>query len=542
MDLNGPKADAILQSLSPEFLNSLPPEDLDALLTHMEQRRQSKAATNFLSFVKAIDIPGAPLTDLEDCEEFYPDRVTPAKHHRLICQTLQMISDGELKRAMFFMPPGSAKSTYTTVCFPPFEMGRKPRFNIICTSYGSTLARKFGRKSRSVSKSSEFHELFGCILSNESSAADEWSLTNHSEYMSGGILSGITGNRADGLIIDDPVKGRAEADSETLRDKIWEAYKDDLFTRLKPNAWQIIIQTRWHEDDLAGRLLPEGYDGRSGMVTCTDGHEWMVLNLPMIAEHDTDPLSRSPGELLWPEWFKQDDIDKLRSDKTRQRTWSALYQQRPTPDEGDYFKREWFNWYDTPPKHLRTYGASDYAVTAHGGDYTVHGVAGVDPNDDIYILDIWREQAESITWVEAFIDLVQQHRPLIWAEEQGQIIKSMDPIIRKRMRERKAYCRREQFASIADKPTRSRSFQARAAMGKVYLPAHAPWTEDLMAELLSFPAGKHDDQVDVLGLIGRILDEMVGGQETRKQSRKRDRWDKAFAKSDDVGSLSGKGF
>ncbi|MEL6423794.1 MAG: terminase family protein [Pseudomonadota bacterium] len=279
------------------------------------------------------------------------------------------------------MPPGSAKSTYTTVCFAPFEMGRKKRFNIICASYGSTLARKFGRKSRAIARSPEFADIFGCGLSSVSSAADEWSLTapSESEYMAGGILSGMTGNRADGLLIDDPMKGRAEADSETIRDKTWEAYKDDLSTRLKPNAWQVIIQTRWHEDDLSGRLLPENYDGRSGPVQGTDGHDWFVVNLPMIAEHDSDPIGRTQGELLWPQWFRQDDVDKLRADTARQRTWSALYQQRPTPDDGDYFKREWFRWYDDVPAHLRTYGASDYAVTADGGDYTVHGVAGVCP-------------------------------------------------------------------------------------------------------------------------------------------------------------------
>ncbi|MEL6289641.1 MAG: terminase family protein, partial [Pseudomonadota bacterium] len=270
-------------------MNSLSSADQQILLQHLEQIQKRQAQTNFLSFVKSIDIPGAPVTDLDECEEFYPDRVEPALHHRLICAVLQQVSDGHRKRVMLFMPPGSAKSTYTTVCFAPFEMGRKKRFNIICASYGSTLARKFGRKSRAIARSPEFAATFDCGLSAASSAADEWSLTapSESEYMAGGILSGMTGNRADGLLIDDPMKGRAEADSETIRDKTWEAYKDDLSTRLKPNAWQVIIQTRWHEDDLSGRLLPENYDGRSGPVQGTDGHDWFVVNLPMIAEHDS---------------------------------------------------------------------------------------------------------------------------------------------------------------------------------------------------------------------------------------------------------------
>ncbi|MEL6288546.1 MAG: phage terminase large subunit, partial [Pseudomonadota bacterium] len=333
-------------------------------------------------------------------------------------------------------------------------------------------------------------------------------------------------------------------DSETIRDKTWEAYKDDLSTRLKPNAWQVIIQTRWHEDDLSGRLLPEDYDGRSGPVMGTDGHEWFVVNLPMLAEHASDPIGRAPGQLLWPEWFNEDDVAKLRADTSRQRTWSALYQQRPTPDDGDYFKREWFRWYDTPPEHLRTYGASDYAVTAGGGDYTVHGVAGVDPDDNVYLLDVWRGQTQSDVWVDAFLDLVRQWRPLIWAEEQGQIIKSMDPIITKMMRDQRVYCRREQMASLTDKPSRSRSFQARAAQGKVYLPRNAPWVDVLMAELLAFPAGKNDDQVDVLGLLGRLVDDMTGGRLPKKEVRKPDLWERAERRSRmrETDQLSEKGF
>ena len=167
-------------------------------------------------------------------------------------------------------------------------------------------------------------------------------------------------------------------------------------------------------------------------------------------------------------------------------------------------------------------------MTAQGGDYTVHAVVGIDPDDNLYVLDIWRSQSESHIWVEAFIDLVAKWRPLNWAEEQGQIIKSLGPFIDKRMRERRVYCRREQVTSAADKPTRSRSFQARAAMGKVYLPQAAPWVPDLLAEMVAFPAGKHDDQVDTLGLVGRLLDQMVGGRAPRPDKPEKNKWQMAF--------------
>jgi predicted phage terminase large subunit-like protein len=176
-----------------------------------------------------------------------------------------------------------------------------------------------------------------------------------------------------------------------------------------------------------------------------------------------------------------------------------------------YFKREWFNWYDQPPPHLTKYGASDYAVKGKSGDWTVHVVAGVDPEDNLYILDLWRQQTTSDVWIDAFLDLADQHKPMVWAEEDGQIIKSLGPFIDKRSTERKVYCHREQFVSVADKPTRCRSFQARAAQRKVYLPRNAPWIGDVLAELLSFPAGRTDDIADAMGLLGRLLDKMVAG-------------------------------
>jgi predicted phage terminase large subunit-like protein len=269
--------------------------------------------------------------------------------------------------------------------------------------------------------------------------------------------------------------------------------------------------TRWHEDDLSGKLLSEQERG---------GDHWTRLELPAIS---------ADGTALWPEFYPVESLERFRR-VLPPRDWSALYQQRPTPEEGDYFKREWFKFYDRLPNHLRMYGASDYAVTANGGDYTVHVVCGVDPDDNLYVVDVWRRQAESHIWVEEFINLVQQHKPLNWGEENGQIVKSLGPFIDKRMRERRIYCRREQMASVADKPTRARSFQARAAMGKVYLPHGAQWVTDLMSEMMTFPAGKHDDQIDALGLIGRMLDTMVSGRAPKAPEPPESKWNRAFMK------------
>lgn len=401
---------------------------------------------------------------------------------------------------MVFMPPGSAKSFYANVMFSAWYAGKNPGKKLITASYSQEVADKWGRRVRAIARDEEYQATFGTTLSPDSQAAGRWELTSKSEYYAVGVGGSVTSFRADGGIIDDPVKGREEADSETIRKKTIEWYKSDFWTRLKPGAFVILIMTRWHEEDLAGFLLEDAKHG---------GEQWDVLSLPAIAEAN-DALGREVGEPLWPEWFTPEMFAMARRDT---RNWSALYQQRPAPEEGSFFKREWFKFYDEPPEHLQYYGASDYAVTADGGDYTVHGVVGIDPNDDIYLIDLWRNQTASDVWVEVLLGFIKQYKPLMWAEENGQILKSLDPFINKRMRESKIYCYREQFPSAADKSTRAQAIRARAAMGKLYLPANAPWLADLLQELLTFPAGKNDDQVDMLSLIGRILDKALSGQE-----------------------------
>lgn len=412
---------------------------------------------------------------------------------------------------MINMPPRHGKSELASRRFPAWFLGLNPEKSVIAASYNSDLATDFGRQVRNIVGSPEYGHLFEATLAEDSRAANRWSTAQGGGYVAAGVGTAITGRGADILLIDDPLKDREEADSELQRQKIWDWYTSTAYTRLAPGGRIIVIQTRWHEDDLSGRLLVDEARG---------GDKWERLELPAIND---------AGEALWPEFYPLNVLERYRN-VLPSRDWSALYQQRPTPDEGDYFKREWFRFYETLPSHLRIYGASDYAVTAKGGDYTVHIVAGIDPDDNLYVVDVWRSQAESHVWVEEYINLIHRWKPLKWAQESGQILKSLGPFIDKRMRERRIYCAQEQMSSVADKPTRSRSFQARAAMGKVYLPHSAPWVADFVSELLTFPAGKHDDQVDAIGLIGRMLDQMVSGRAPSKPDGPRDRWKDAFAK------------
>lgn len=399
-------------------------------------------------------------------------------------------------------------------------MGRHPKRHVIAASYNSDLAADFGREVRNIVASRRYQAIFQTTLAEDSSAANRWHTQHGGMYAAVGVGTATTGRGAHVLLIDDPFKDREEADSERHREKVWRWYTSTAYTRLESDLkrsgdvteddalWHELLDdinagaaepfegaivgvcTRWHDDDWAGRVEKAEANG---------GEKWEVLDLPAILED---------GRALWPAKYPIDRLNKIRI-AIGDRDWSALYQQKPSPDEGLYFKREWFRWYDEKPAQLRIYGASDYAVTDGGGDYTVHIVVGVDADDNIYVLDLWRGQTTSDVWVQSWLDLARQHKPMMWAEEQGQIVKSIGPFLEKRMREERVYIRREQITSSADKPTRSRSIQARTAMGKVYLPAKAPWLSDFTSELLTFPAGKHDDQVDSFGLIGRMLDDMV---------------------------------
>lgn len=425
----------------------------------------------------------------------------PAPHHLHIIEEIEsLLSAKDYDTLLIFAPPGSAKSSYVSIAFPSWYLASHPANNIIAASHSTTLAEKWGRRVRNLVKDNS--STLEVELADDSQAAGRWALTTGGEYMAAGVGVGIAGFRADLGLIDDPIGSREDAFSELIREKQWDWFINDFSARLKPSAKRIVMHTRWHEDDLAGRIIAAEKQGK---------YRIKVVSLPAIAR-ENDPLGRDPGEWLWdePGGYDYGSFLRARHREVPPFEWSALYQQEPTPEEGDYFKREWWCWYDELPKHLTFYGASDYAVTAKGGDYTVHGVAGVDPDDNLYVADIWRQQTASDKWIEALLDMAKQYEPMCWAEEHGQILKSMGPFIDRRMRERKVYFMREQFASVADKPTRCRAFQARASMRKVYLPRKAPWLADFLAELHSFPAGRHDDQVDAVSLIGRLLDKMIG--------------------------------
>lgn len=416
-----------------------------------------------------------------------------AHHHRAIAEKLEAVERGEIKRLMICMPPRHGKTELASKSFPAWFLGRNPDKQIIAASYNGDIASDFGREVRNIVSSPEYRELFDVKLSADSQAADRWHTEQGGVYVAAGVGTAITGRGAHILLIDDPFKDREEADSEIRRKRVWEWFISTAFTRQMPGGAIVIINTRWHEDDLSGRLLAQ------------DAEKWDLLSLPAID---------GEGNALWPEWYPLEDLEARRK-VIGPREWSALYQQDPTPDDGEYFKRDWFAEYETTPEGLSLYGASDYAVTDGGGDYTEHGIFGIDQQSNIYVIDWWYGKTAPDQWIDRKCDLILKHRPLRWFGESGVIRKSVEPFMVRRMTERNAYCWVEWLPSISDKASRARAIQARASMGKVWLPKKAAWKDHVLTQLLKFPAGKHDDAVDVMSLIGRGLEYVADARPRR---------------------------
>lgn len=490
-----------------------------------ELLRRELARKHLREYARSIDIPGAPASENPEEEMFRPVETALAKHHIVILDAIQETLETRNGRLMIFAPPGSAKSSYASVVAPSWIMAKIPGYRVIIASYADDIAEKHSRKCRSVARQERHISIWPeqPKLASDQRAIGQWALTNGSEFMAAGILGGITGNRADLILIDDPVKNREEADSETRREKIKDEYQDSVDSRLRPGGAIILIQTRWNEQDLAGGILPEDYDGRSGKVLCRDGQTWTVLNIPAECERPDDPVGRKLGEFLWPEWFGTDHWLLRKNNPQGQRTWAALYQQRPTAGEGIEFKREWFKWYDPDlppgmpsvlgrapgrPKLLTHYGASDFATKKDKGDFTEHGIWGIDQKIQLWALDWWFGQVTTDVWTEAFITLVKLWKPRRWWHEGGPIGSAMQPNMYREMRDKKAYVMLEPLTSIENKAVKLASFQARAAAGTVWLPLKRPWATRLVDQLCAFPAGRYDDAADEAGLLGRGIDQM----------------------------------
>jgi len=397
-------------------------------------------------------------------------------HLAYIRRQLDRVTTGEIKRLMLFMPPRHGKTEQVTVRYPVWRLKRDPTLHVIVGAYNQTLVNRFSRKARRIAETQ-------IDLSADRSAVEEWETSMGGTFRAVGVGSGITGQGGDLVIIDDPVKSREEANSETYRERVWDWYTDDLYTRLEPGAAIILIMTRWHESDLAGRILES-----------EDGPDWTVISLPAEAEAN-DPLGRELGAALCPERYDVDALERIHA--VLGNSYYALYQQRPTPPEGGMFKRHWFEIVDNAPRQLQRVRYWDKAGSSDKGDYTVGALLGRDALGQFYVLDVVRGQwsaleRETVIKQTAAMDAGLYGGVTIWQEQEPGSggLESAQATVRNLA----GYSIRTERVT-GDKATRAEPFAAQCGALNVRLVAGA-WNAAYVTELCAFPYGSFDDQVD----------------------------------------------
>jgi len=404
--------------------------------------------------------------------------------HRHLIATLEGVESGKYDRVMVFMPPRHGKSLLSPEMMPAWYLGRHPDRSIIAVSYSAELATDFGRRVRNMMIDPIYRTIFPrALVSPDSSAAYRFNLMTGGAYYAVGAGGPLTGRGAELLIIDDPLKSRAEADSDAFRKQLHAWYESVAYTPLQPGGAIVLIQTRWHEDDLAGWLLREHVQ-----------ENWQVVSLPAIAEAD-DPLGRREGAPLWPSHFSLERLGRTRQ-AIGGAEWASQYQQRPAAAEGAIFKRQWWQyWSDaTLPPHFEQLVVSlDTAFKAtNSSDYSVALVVAT-ARTGYYVLDIWRERAEFPALKRAIEMLVTKWDPdrvLIEDKASGQSL----------IQELKSISRAPIFPIKvdSDKVSRANAATPMVEAGKVFLPRSASWLIEFVDELSGFPHHLHDDQVDSL--------------------------------------------
>ena len=411
------------------------------------------------------------------CEYVHRGRWSPFPVHKLLCDKLESVLAGKIKRLIISMPPRHGKSQTVSETFPSYYILKFPERKIILTSRDDTLAGRFGLYNRR--KIEEFgFELFGERIRRGSSSSTNWALAGHSGYvLSAPIMGGIVGSGANLLIVDDPIKNRQEAESALMRNKIWQEWCDTLLTRLEDDGAIILIMTRWHEDDIAGRIIKQG--------------GWEVLCLPAECESENDPLGRDIGDPLCPElgkgkqWIEQTKLE------VGSRTWTALYQGRPSPASGGVFRREWIKRYDKLPDRVDEWTQSwDLSFKDRNKSDFVAGGVWARCGANHYLAAIVKERLD-------FTATISKIRVITTAYPQAVLKliedKANGPAVISALR--------QQISGIVPiTPHDSKEGRAQAVTplfeaGNIYVP-FGKAGDDYIEELVAFPNGANDDQVD----------------------------------------------
>ncbi|MBM2814668.1 MAG: hypothetical protein HW421_1430 [Ignavibacteria bacterium] len=490
------------------------------------------------------------LSSLKSCTPaWFAQNVSQGKwklhpHLSLIDGILLKSIQGEYKRIIVNMPPRHGKSEFISGYFPAWYLGKFPDKKIILTSYNSRFAAVWGRKVRELIRNFG-KEYFDVGIDDSCKAASGFRIAEHDgEMFCTGAGGTITGKGADLIIIDDPVKNDSQAHSPVISDNIWEWFKSTLYTRLEPNGIIIIIMTRWHDNDLCGRLLATSNFSIPGnglisseynddcvkdnkkMENLEDGisdldyenEKWLYICLPAIADIN-DPLGRKPGEALWEKRFSIRKLNSIRRN-IGSYWFSALYQQKPNPAGGGIFKRQYFKYFsaDNEFYYIKSdgkshssqsifriadcpvYASMDLATKAsETSDYTVILIFAINDNRDIFVLDIIRERFDGADHIKLLHSVFERWHPILIGIESAQyqltLVQTAQrkgmPVI--------------PLKATKDKVSRSLPIAARLEAGSVYFREGAHWLDSFEDELLAFPKGTHDDQVDAFAYIAEII-------------------------------------
>lgn len=413
-----------------------------------------------------------------------------------VTQYVESIGAEGIGGLIIAMPPRHGKSMKVSKLYPTWHLARNPLHRVMIVSYGQGLANKNSRFARNLIRSKQYQSLFpDTQLARDSRNVTAWDIAG-ADGEGGmdalGIGGGATGSGAHVLIIDDPIKNRKQAESLTYRNAIWDSYTDDLLTRLAPGGAVIVMATRWHEDDLTGRLLKNERD------------KWTVLNLPALAV-DEDVLGREVGAALWPERFPRAALEERR-DKMGPYGWTSLYQQDPKPSEGGILKAKWFET-RTIPELVREVRYWDLAMSEKtSADFTVGVRIGLGEDGHHYITDVARAQKELADLPQFMIDVMLKDGPAVHQgfENKGYMTRAVQTVAKDT---RLAKVVIKGYDVDTDKMTRVLPFAARAALSLIHL-ADKTWVKAYIDEMKAFPNGAHDDQVDASsGAWGMINEE-----------------------------------
>ncbi len=458
----------------------------------------------------------------------------PGWVHDDICRRLERFSQDVINkkrpRLMLLMPPRHGKSELASIRFPAWHLGHMPNHEIINVGYNLDLPMIFSRKVREVLREPAYKAVFPeTTLDPESSGAEAWKTTRGGGFQAAGVGGGITGKGAHIAIVDDPIKNQEEADSVLVRDRLWLWYQSTLKTRLAPGGGVLIIETWWNDDDLAGRvqqlakMVPEAdqfevikYPAISEAYEFRDRDTLEIIRVEdpiemnqKIVSGELDPYNldflRPKGGALHPQRY---DIKALKSIKANStpRIWSALYQQNPVPDEGMFFRQEFFRFEkEHPPypgKYFYTAWDFAYGDKKHN-DWTVGVTIMQDEYDNLHVVDLVRFKGEMLQIADAIVDVATRWGQIpdtsyLLGLEDGHILKGIEPMLKKRFEERRIYPQYEILKPLTDKMARAGPLQGRMQQYKIYFPETAPWLQTAINEMLRFPAGQHDDIVDAL--------------------------------------------